>query len=143
MEQELPAPTAAKSPVERKATLAQAIASWVRGGWMVESQTDFQAVMAKGHRPNHVLHLILTLITLGIWAIAWILVAILGGEKRKVVSWTSSGTYSQKARTRATSVRANARLAVHALPPCSQSQQRHRGTVGGGRASVRRVGGGA
>jgi hypothetical protein len=42
--------------------------------------------MVRGHRPNHVLHLILTLITLGIWAIVWILVTILGGEKRAVVS---------------------------------------------------------
>ena len=42
--------------------------------------------MVRGHRPNHVLHLILTLITLGVWAIVWILVAILGGEKRKVIS---------------------------------------------------------
>jgi hypothetical protein len=42
--------------------------------------------MAKGHRPNHILHLILTLITLGIWLIVWILVVALGGEKRKVVS---------------------------------------------------------
>jgi hypothetical protein len=75
-----------KTPEERKALLAQAVANWVHKGWRVESQTDFQAVMVKGHRPNHILHLILTIITLGIWAIVWILLTLLGGEKRAVVS---------------------------------------------------------
>jgi hypothetical protein len=84
--EQLPAGTEKKAPEELKALLAQAVANWVHGGWRVESQTDFQAVMAKGHRLNHILHLILTIITLGIWAIVWILVVALGGEKRAVVS---------------------------------------------------------
>jgi hypothetical protein len=84
--EQLPAAPATKTPEERKALLAQAVANWVHGGWRVESQTDYQAVMARGHRPNHILHLILTLITLGIWAIVWILVTLLGGEKHAVVS---------------------------------------------------------
>jgi hypothetical protein len=82
----LPAETGKKTPDERKALLAQAVVNWVHGGWRVESQTDFQAVMVKGRRPNHILHLILTLITLGVWAIVWILLTVLGGEKRSVVS---------------------------------------------------------
>ena len=56
------------------------------GGWRVESQTEYQAVMVKGHRTNNVLHLILTIVTVGLWAIVWILVAVLGGEKRAVVA---------------------------------------------------------
>jgi len=70
---------------DRKAALAQQVANWTRDGWRVESRTDYQAVMVKGHRTNHVLHLILTLVTLGVWAIVWILVAVLGGEKRRVI----------------------------------------------------------
>jgi hypothetical protein len=84
--EQLPASPAKKTDEERKALLAQAVANWVHDGWRVESQTDFQAVMAKGHRPNHILHLILTIITLGVWAIVWILIALGGGEKRAVVS---------------------------------------------------------
>lgn len=84
--EQLPAGTEKKTPEERKALLAQAVANWVHGDWRVESQTDFQAVMVKGHRTNHVLNLILTLVTLGIWAIVWILMVALGGEKRAVVS---------------------------------------------------------
>jgi hypothetical protein len=75
--------TEKKTPKERKALLAQAIANWVHGGWRVETQTDYQAVMARGHRPHHILHL--TIITVGLWAIVWILVTVLSGEKRAVI----------------------------------------------------------
>jgi hypothetical protein len=75
-----------KTAEERKALLAQAVANSVRNGWRVESQSDYQAVLVKGKRPNHILHLILTLVTLGLWAIVWIGVTIAGGEKRQVVS---------------------------------------------------------
>jgi len=71
---------------DRKAALERAVAQWVRGGWRVESRSDYQAIMVKGHRTNHVLHLILTLVTLGVWAIVWILVAVLGGEKRQTIN---------------------------------------------------------
>jgi hypothetical protein len=52
--------------------------------------------MVKGHRTNHVLHLILTFITLGIWAIVWLLMVALGGEKRSVVSIDEYGTFSRR-----------------------------------------------
>ena len=32
-------------------------------------------VMAQANKPNHVLHLILTVITAGLWAIVWLLLA--------------------------------------------------------------------
>jgi hypothetical protein len=75
-----------KSSKERKALLAQAVANEVRQGWRVESQTDYQAVMVKGHRPNHVLHLILTIVTFGFWSLVWIGLGVFGGEKRGVVA---------------------------------------------------------
>lgn len=59
---------------------------YVRWGWRVESRSPTQAVVVKGRRTNHLLHLILTLVTLGVWAIVWILIAIFGGEKRKVLT---------------------------------------------------------
>jgi len=75
------------SPDERRAVLTRTIGNDVAmAGWRIESQTDYQAVIVKGHRPNHILHLILTIITFGIWAIVWILVTLIGGEKRRVVS---------------------------------------------------------
>jgi hypothetical protein len=76
---------ARKDPEQRRQLRAQAVSNSVRQGWRVESQTDFQAVMVRGERPNHVLHLILTLVTFGLWGIVWIALAIFGGEKRRVI----------------------------------------------------------
>ena len=56
------------------------------GGARVESQSDYQAVLVKGKPVNHVLHLILTLVTCGLWGIVWIVMAIVGGEKRSMAS---------------------------------------------------------
>ena len=51
---------------ERRAALADEIRLAVsRQGYRIESQTDFQVVLVKGKRPNHVLHLILTIVTFG------------------------------------------------------------------------------
>ena len=75
-----------KSAEERKEALARAIHTQVAQGARVESQGDFSAVLVTGHRVNHVLHLILSLLTLFIWAIVWIALVIFGGEKRISVS---------------------------------------------------------
>lgn len=79
---------------ERAEILARAVNQYVSSGWRVQSQTTSQAQLVKGHRTNHVLHLILTLVTLGIWAIVWILMAIFGGEKHKLVSVNEHGAVS-------------------------------------------------
>lgn len=70
---------------KRKALLARAVANEVHRGARIESQTDFQAVLVRGHRPNHLLHLILTLLTGGLWLIIWLIIAATGGEKRIVI----------------------------------------------------------
>ena len=74
-----------KTSEERRELLARQITSLITQGRRVESQSDFQAVLVQGHRVNHVLHLIMTLITLGVWAIVWLAIVFLGGEKREVV----------------------------------------------------------
>ena len=80
-----PAP-APMSDDERKAWLAQQVDSHLRAGWEVESQTAHVATLRRGHRINHLLHLILTLVTCGIWAVVWTGLAIFGGEKHKAIS---------------------------------------------------------
>ena len=71
---------------ERRARLAHAIAHHVRQGWRVESQTDYQATIAKGHHHSHLLHLILTIMTLGLWGLfVWLPLSMFGGEKRAVI----------------------------------------------------------
>lgn len=76
---------------QRRAALAEHVAMAVQNGWRVESQTDFQAVLVDGHRTNHLLHLILSLVTLGLWLIVWGIAAIVGGEKRRVLSVDENG----------------------------------------------------
>jgi hypothetical protein len=84
-----------KSADERKAILDRAVADAIRVGYRIESRSDFQAALVRGRRVNHVLHLILTLVTFGLWAIVWIIVAIAGGEKREVVTVDDFGRTSR------------------------------------------------
>ncbi len=81
------------APTAQDQALAMAgrIAYWTKWDWRVESQTEIQAVLVRGHRPNHVLHLILTIITAGIWGLVWIALAIFGGEKRKTITIAPNG----------------------------------------------------
>lgn len=89
-----PAPNAAldglaqseKTPEERKLLLANTLQGQVAGGARIESQGDFQAVVVKGHRTNHLLHFIIGLVTLGFWWIIWFFIAIFGGEKRQMIN---------------------------------------------------------
>jgi hypothetical protein len=75
-----------KTSEERKELLARTVMGQVAGGARVESQSDFQAVVVRGKPVNHVLHLILTLVTLMTWGFVWIALAIFGGEKRAMVT---------------------------------------------------------
>lgn len=70
---------------QRKQTLANRVATQVSKGWRVESQTETMATLVKGKRPNHILHLLLSVFTLGIWLPVWIILAVVMGEKRKTV----------------------------------------------------------
>ena len=79
--------TAGRKPAdERKALLAQNVSSAVARGARVESQSDYQAIMVEGKPVNHILHLILTVLTFGFWAIVWIILALTGGEKRRTIT---------------------------------------------------------
>lgn len=74
------------SPDRRKSAVASSVAAAVGAGWNVQSQTDYQAVMIRpGTKVNHLLHLILTLITLGLWLVVWFLVAVLHKREKLLV----------------------------------------------------------
>ena len=74
-----------KTPDERKEILARQLANLISQGRRIESQSDFQAVALTGHPVNHVLHLLLTLLTVGFWGIVWVALLIFGGVKREIV----------------------------------------------------------
>jgi hypothetical protein len=77
---------------ERQEILAGTVAGYVRRGYRVESQTPYQAIVVKGRRPNHLLHLVLSVLTLGLWMLlVWLPLVVFGGEKRRVVSVDTFG----------------------------------------------------
>jgi hypothetical protein len=76
---------------ERRAILARSLQQETHQGWRVLSQTDTQAQLVRGKRVNHLLHLVLTLLTLGLWVVVWILVTAWGGEKTRYVTVTEYG----------------------------------------------------
>src|SRR4051794_17106415 len=58
----------------------------------VESRSDYQALLVQGRRPNHVLHLLLTIFTLGLWLFVWAAVTGWTGEKRALLTVDEHGT---------------------------------------------------
>jgi hypothetical protein len=80
-----------QEPEERKALLARAVAGEVRGGWHVQSQTDYQAVLVKGKRTSHGVHIFLSLITLGLWLPVWGILWYLNRDQHRVVDVDAYG----------------------------------------------------
>jgi hypothetical protein len=74
-------PTRYSDEVRRQA-LANAVHGEVIRGGRIESQGDFNAVIVHGKAINHVLHLLITLVTCGLWAVVWLFLVLAGGEKR-------------------------------------------------------------
>lgn len=52
------------------------------GSAKVESQSQFNASLIRGRRPNHLLHAFLTFFTCGLWALVWVWLMITMGEIR-------------------------------------------------------------
>jgi len=73
------------STEDRRAILDRELVAIATRGYRVETRSEFQATVVRGSRPSHVLHLILSLVTLGIWLIVWALVALGPGEERFVL----------------------------------------------------------
>lgn len=77
--------------------MSQAVAKEVAdGGWRVESQTDYHTVLAKGGRTNHILHLILTIFTCGLWSLAWLLIAHVNRRQSLVLRVDEYGNFSRQ-----------------------------------------------
>lgn len=77
---------------DRRTILQQTVSSWVsQTGAKVEYQDDQRAVLGLYDKPNHVLHGILSVITLGLWLIVWLLVVEAPRGRRVLSSGVSGG----------------------------------------------------
>jgi hypothetical protein len=77
--------------IQGRRNLAQAVAREVAGGYRIESQSDDQAVLVKGKGVNHTLHLILSLITCGVWALVWLIMYFVAKPKRVILTLDEFG----------------------------------------------------
>lgn len=80
----------------RIALLDAEVAEWIREGWRVESRSSFQAVMVSGRRVNHLLHLVISLVTVGLWIFIWIVLVLTGGENRELLLVDAYGQISSE-----------------------------------------------
>jgi hypothetical protein len=85
------------SDEQRRAILDEAIGFRVAGSphVRVEKRTPFEAVIAEGKPVNHLLHLVLTLLT-GVWAVVWVLAVVRGAPRRWRISVDEIGLVSAR-----------------------------------------------
>jgi hypothetical protein len=57
----------------------------------IESQSEYDAVIVIGRPVNHILHLLLSCVTFGLWLIVWLLAGLFGGERRVMISVNPDG----------------------------------------------------
>lgn len=69
-------------PHARREILRGQVATQVQHGATVVAHYDFEAILASGQRPNHLLHFFITFFTCGLWAIVWIFLSITNRERR-------------------------------------------------------------
>lgn len=85
-------PIARVSFDERRERLATEVSRLLAmGNRRIESYSDLSAVIVIGKPVNHLLHLVATVITFGVWSLVWLIISLTGGEKRELVRVNESG----------------------------------------------------
>ena len=73
------------SEEQRTKIFEEKIMMYQANGKRLESQIGFQAVLVTEKKPNHLLHLLLTLVTGGLWALIWIYLALTSKDLREIL----------------------------------------------------------
>ena len=55
-------------------------------GWRPEFETATHVFLVKGQPITHLLHLLLSVITFGVWLLVWLAIAMFGGQRRRTVT---------------------------------------------------------
>lgn len=85
--QSAPSSTTPVTVEERSERLSRMISSKSLEGYTVVDRNDREAtaVLALGGKPvNHVLHLIISLVTCGLWAVVWLLLIITARKEQRI-----------------------------------------------------------
>lgn len=75
----------------RREILSRTILEMVADGFTVISREDTAVVFSEGKKANHILHLLLSIVTFGLWLPVWIIVGVNGRERRRLVSVDENG----------------------------------------------------
>jgi hypothetical protein len=88
----------ARLPFEqRRELLAEEITRHLaKGNRRLESQSDLSAVIVIGKPVNHILHLLATVVTVGIWLIPWAIVHNFLGESRELIAIDEVGKITMR-----------------------------------------------
>ena len=78
----------------RRKILDTSVMDAIGKGWSIESRGQYHAVIVEGERVNHLLHLILSIITVGLWLIVWFILATSGGQQRMMIYVDEQGEVS-------------------------------------------------
>lgn len=86
-------PVAAGAEQSKRAALDAAVAKTIaeKGGRVAYQGAD-RAVVVTGRPVNHILHLLLTIVTGGVWIFAWILISATGGERSSTFTVDDQGS---------------------------------------------------
>jgi len=90
--------TTERSDAERKSILEKQIIFYVSTGWRLETQTEFAAVMSSGKGLNHILHLLLSIVTIGFWLIIWLFLLMVNRITKLTISIDKFGNTSIESR---------------------------------------------
>lgn len=75
-----------QNPTADQQAMARDVILFVHRGYTVESQTPHQAVLVRpGTKVNHILHLLLSLLTVGLWLVMWLLIALFHKRTKRMV----------------------------------------------------------
>ena len=81
---------------ERQQIMNEKIIMCQADGKSLESVEDFQAVLVTQNKTNHVLHLVISIFTGGLWLPVWLLIALTKKNRREILQVDESGMASLK-----------------------------------------------
>ena len=79
------------SEEKRRQILEDQIMMHQANGKRLESQIGFQAVLVTNVKVNHLMHLIITVLTGGLWALLWVYFALARKEIREILQVDENG----------------------------------------------------